>query len=142
MGTSLYTSVPLSTPRYLRVPLGTSWYLLVPLGTSDTSLYLWYLLVLLGTSRYLSVPLNTSLFPLCPSRDLLGDSLGTLLAPLGTPSVPTLNRQSKVHLYNCRVGWVNLVPQHVNKQTNKGNTLALIATADYKTNHSKKSTVI
>ena len=31
-----------------------------------------------------------------------------------------------------RVGWVNSVPQHVNKQINKGNAVALIATTDSK----------
>ena len=31
-----------------------------------------------------------------------------------------------------RVGWVNSVPQHVNKRINKGNTVALIAITDSK----------
>ena len=41
--------------------------------------------------------------------------------------------ESKVHLnYFSKfwVGWVNSVPQHVNKRTNQGNTVAFIATPD------------
>ena len=61
------------------------------------------------------------------------------LCPLVTPQIPNHKFTLIIVFSKFRVGWVNSVPQHVNKQTNKGNNVASIATTDSKKNK-KKST--
>ena len=137
LGNSRYPSVPPGTSRYLLVPPGISWYLSVtsdnsqvPTGTSWVRPCSFW--VPLGASRDLMAPLSYPSVPLGALSIPLDPPWYLWVPPQYLPKIPNPKFTLIIVFSNLRVGWVNSVPQQVNKRTNEVNTVALKATADYK----------